>query len=584
MAGGSGNKRMRINTLERSVSNDYNRGWSFLAAWFADTLYNMYTGPGHEITTGGGIQKLTGVAGPIATPAEAAVLGGLMVIAPTGSTELAVQPGAAIFVDPDGLVGSSEATAQDADDAVAKLVVDNDGILAGSGSLALTANVSGSVRVDLVEIRRDPATIETTSRDIYNTTTGQFTSTLVTKVDGADSFEYRIRLGTPAAGIPALAQGWLPICVIGVPNGAVDFDVCTLYDVRPLVRERVNAYTVGEDLNPQDVKCDLVCDVISDGAYDGSGAVWGENRMSGVYQNTLNGYRIGGVLSSVVGGVDVDYIDLRDAGWQSSGFTFVDQEVRFMWLLFPAGLPRWVRYSRANVAPFGGRVPQAHRGIFALSNVVPANTSGKIAAAGISIPANAGLDTATTTTNAVAVHAVPIETTTVAKVWPFIVVNRRLSIWWDNGGVPVGNFASSFVATATAADRDFYDITIGIAPQNAPPLAKELLVRASASLQAGAGTEGAGAAPSLASGHSGTAGAALGWWYKEITGDGGQHQLRYFSTAGNTSANLVRGWVSIQPNVPDVLSPTFAKVIVNWGLVSLTKTGGENLSIHGWMI
>ena len=298
MSGGSGGKRLRINTLERSVSTDYNRGWAFNAAHLSDALHYLFSGTGGNVDRGGGSEVLTSVLGPIGTPLEAVVFGGLMVTASVGANQLGVTPGAALLVDPDGLTGSSEATDQSADDAVAKLVVDNSGILAGSGTLVLTSNTSGSIRVDVVECRRKPGIIETSSRDIFDEDTGAFDPALVTKVDGAKSFEFRIRLGTPGSGFPGSVQGWLPLCVIGVPNGATTFDLCTLYDVRPLATDRVTqkVQSYGDAPRWGQLDCDLK-------------TVSTERRHFGSVSTWVNGYLAGGKFSTVVSGVDVDFID-----------------------------------------------------------------------------------------------------------------------------------------------------------------------------------------------------------------------------------------------------------------------------------
>jgi hypothetical protein len=86
---------------------------------------------------------------------------------------------------------------------------------------------------------------------------------------------------------------------------------------------------------------------------------------------------------------DTDYIDLASVDNQESGYLAVAAAQYFVWLLFPFGLPRWVRYSEA---PIGGlRVPNGPQGIPVVSTLAPTGLFFNTAVPGIVAPLSTGL-------------------------------------------------------------------------------------------------------------------------------------------------------------------------------------------------
>jgi hypothetical protein len=579
MAGGSGQKRMVINTRERAVSTDENRGLGFTAAYLVDAMHHLFDGvvfgTNGSLNRGNAAQNQIGAAGPIGTPLAGTILGGLMVTCPTGGTELAVTPGAALLADVDGLTGSPEATAHDADDSFAKLVVDRDGILAGSGSLVLTANSSGDIRVDVVELRRKPEVIETANRDIYDETTGLFTSTLVTKVAGAESFEYRIRLGTSGAGLPANVQGWMPICVIGVPDGTTDFDACTLYDVRPLGRDRIGPFTDPDDDAPQ-AQSNLFTDVLS------SATAFDDIRLYGTFKSNIAGYRIGGRLTSVVGGADVDYLELESSSDHYSSDlnkgTPSAPGWRPLWLMFPGGLPRWVRYSKANIAPYGGRIPWTHRGVPVISNTMAANGTGQQAASAIAMPPSSGLDSTTTTAVGVMMATIPVATGGVFA--GLIVRNNQFKAVTGIYGVILWVYKVQ-PPTFEDSDRDLYKLEFGLNAGKIPINAKRVLFSVTRNWTVAAATEGSYLIEiSLSPGDDSVSGTP------DALALQGQEQVIVYSLAGGVKAVDHIAEVDLPAMRPNQPAYTEHHLWVDWspsvGLTVVAASGA--VTIAGWEI
>lgn len=473
MGNSSGQKRMVINTRERAVSDDFNRSRDFAAAQLADALHALLDARLGSLTLGNGNTQLTDAAGPIGTPLEAAILDGLMVVAPIGGTELTVTPGTALVVDIDGLAGSPVVTAHSDDDSVAKLVHDPVGVLAGTGVLTFTNNVSGSTRVDVVEVRRQPAVIlETDNRDIFDPNTGLFTATSVSKVVTA-RFEYRIRLGTPGAGLPANEQGWVPIAVIGAPNGALNLDACVIYDVRPLVRDRMGPLTVAVDTMPP-YELDASMDVRT-------GA--GERRLTGIYRAAFGGYRAGGQFGWEYAGTRQGWIDVQDAQFLEPGFASVANGLLYLWLAFPGGLPRWVRYTPNAIAPFGGRVPFGMYGVPVISTTGPFFQDGQFPTAALAMPTGSGL---TGTSTQLATIACPLVADAGNNRGVILARERRVTMVADLT-LPSNGFAVINLApTAVTATEDQYILLFGT---HIPKNAKRVLLRATARFSAAAGTE-----------------------------------------------------------------------------------------------
>jgi len=240
----------------------------------------------------------------------------------------------------------------------------------------LTPNVSGSVRVDVVEIQRDPGLVlESDSRDIFDPSTGTFAPAPVDKVI-ADKVRYRIRLGVPGAGLPANALGWMPIAVVAVPNLAVTFDLCIIYDVRPLESDRPSPGMRAFRLAPEITRSFYVDGVTVPGVLRCVARVEGPG---------VDGYWAGGEFS----------VDLRDPTIREPGFGAITaNQLLYLWALYPGGLPRWVRYTAVAIPPFGGRIPGGTRGILCLSKKSPlvAAYAGLNPSTPVALPPDSGFD------------------------------------------------------------------------------------------------------------------------------------------------------------------------------------------------
>src|SRR5688572_19836722 len=132
---GSGGRRMTINTRERAVSNDHNRGWAFNSAAIAELYRHVFDVRSSENNSGG--TELLGSA--VTTPLRGVILSGLRARPEIGTVNLFIEPGAALIVDPTG---------DDSDDCVLKYVV-SDGVQT-AGELTLTAG-GGGTRIDVIE-------------------------------------------------------------------------------------------------------------------------------------------------------------------------------------------------------------------------------------------------------------------------------------------------------------------------------------------------------------------------------------------------------------------------------------------------
>lgn len=271
------------------------------------------------------------------------------------------------------------------------------------GVFTFVPNAGPGVRVDMLEMQRAPNTVEeSASRDIYDTSSGLFTSSVVQKVV-ASHVTYRIRSAAAGAGVPAPAQGWLPLTVIGVPSTAANFDGCTIYDVRPLIRDRNNGL---HNLEASLIQPKTFRELYSDRATSP-----GQVLFSGVFDTTGgDGYRQGGVIKWVDGGVDSPFIDLAAAANRG---TFGVANFTYVWLIYPQFYPRFVRYTSTPVAPFGGRVPFGMRGIPCVTTTPPPDTNFGWFGAGsnvnLVIPDSAGLGTGNTAASATArlIAAIP---------------------------------------------------------------------------------------------------------------------------------------------------------------------------------
>jgi len=392
---GSGNKSMIINSRERAVSTDINRLQAFAASDQAQALRRQYgmkaTGsgplfPGVEVD----IAALpTGATEPVVHK----VLQGLMA-RPDTASYLLVDAGTAMFYAP------SFGGTDDSD----WVVVDDPGVT-DIATLTFTSNSGGgSTRIDLLECQPVETVLETSSRDQFDTTTGTFSAAVLNKVSAA-RLNYRIRTGTPGAGIPSISHSWMPIALIHTRTDATGFDNCDFYDVRPLVEpslmsehrmrpvyDTVSTYGSIIQLDPNNyVDCFTTT---------GPTTV----KATGYFASALNGVKVGGYLMSGVAatsigafGTDKYYVDMAD----STNFSSSDPPVNTpgsrnaLGIFLPKMFNRFVRYSQTAVSltksDVNTRLPLGPNGVFFLVHSTSAMQRGDgVFAADFGFPSGMG--------------------------------------------------------------------------------------------------------------------------------------------------------------------------------------------------
>lgn len=359
-------KTLVFGTQERALSVDVNRLQSFKAADVAEMMrYLIDVGTGTDDLDANGLtaEYLTQE-----NPLRAEIMNGYLVRPQIGSLNLLVDAGVMYAINPDG--GS--------DDSVYKYVRDSG--ISQQGALAFTDNISGGdIRIDVVEVSLRDAVLETDNRDIFNSVSGLFTAATITKAR-ANRLMYRVRAGTPGAGFPGTSQGWLPLMVASIPDGASTCDTMTFWDVRPLVSDR----TIGMATASQDYP------VVEQVSYTSNGDSSPTTSLptNGMVKGVIGSRRVGGILRRGTPGADADSLDVRHADNLEPGFTLPGgQGFFYVYLVTPFGLPRWARYT-ATLS--GGRTPRSPRGILVTSTIIPAHLTGKPLAA-IALPDSTGL-------------------------------------------------------------------------------------------------------------------------------------------------------------------------------------------------
>lgn len=325
-------RRMRINTQERAISGDINRLQSFAAKGFNEAMRHMLLVESNSTT----------YAVPVATttPLTAEILHGLMVHPAVAALDLTIDPGAVLMVNP---------PAAGPDDSICIPVLSAG--IPSAGTLAMTANASGSLRIDVIECRLHAVPITATdNRDIFDPTTGLFTATTVTK-EIEQQLEFRVRAGTPGSGFPGSVDGWLPLAVASVPNGATTCDNITFWDVRPLAGDRVQFADVKDQVYPELTQLDARCERV-----DGS-----TTRLKGRWGANINGRKVGGRFVRSNPGTDDSFLLLNDLAAEPITAS------PLLYVAFPYGLPRWARYAASPAA----RLPLDARGIWIVSNTAP---------------------------------------------------------------------------------------------------------------------------------------------------------------------------------------------------------------------
>lgn len=358
----SGPTRIVYNTRERLISTDPNRGQAFAAqaqqeAWraqFNDLQANWKLFPG-----------LSAQVQVVGSPAYGEVYSGLMV-RPDVAGYLLIDPGLAMVI----------ATNIPSNDDSPYVYVRDPGVQT-PGVLAFTANATpATLRWDVVECQPVDTLLESSSRDIYNPATGLFVPAIVDKVRAA-RMVYRIRLGTPGAGFPGSVEGWMPLAVAAVRDGATGFHQCDFYDVRPLVSDRVRPQPVGSTGNEGQSQIDEAHWQCAGGSFQGHA------------ESEFGGYLAGGALRTSVPasslalfgvttdqGGDHPLLTLANAA-NVGTYAAPSSGSYYIAALFPkpadgqAFIPRWARYSELPVASLGRRVPNGPRGILVVTSNVP---------------------------------------------------------------------------------------------------------------------------------------------------------------------------------------------------------------------
>ena len=431
----SGGRRIKTNLRERPVSGDLNRQIAFASGDLAEVLRYLLDAR-VVIDAGGGVEDASQSTTPT-LPGRALILAGLRCDPQAGLTDLLVTPGVALL----GAVDASP----DADDSPFKFVVDP-GVQA-LGSLNLTPNASGSARVDVVECQPVDQLLTSEVRDVFDLPTGVFPpgGTLVEKVL-ARRLSYRIRVGTPAAGFPGTAAGWLPLMVVCAPNGAVVWDDCVLWDVRPLRADLVHP-AAGQRAGKRAVGAHWVTtEIVPSPPSVPATSVLLRGRVE--THGSLR-FVAGGDLDDQVGGS----IDLLDAACQDATATpFVADRPWHLWVAFPFSLPRWCRYDASLV-------PGTLRGIPLVSRTGPASELGTPSAT-VLPPAALGLGAGAATTDAALLVAGQTGAAT-NRVWA-VEANGPATIHVVYGA------GTNVAPSATTADTATWTLTDGThVPANA---------------------------------------------------------------------------------------------------------------------
>jgi hypothetical protein len=415
---GSGLKSIVISTAERAVSTDINRLQAFQTRGLMEALrFLLNVMPGTDDVQAGGFSTENLAQ---AAPLSGEVLGGLAVIPQNNTLQLGVTDGILLVINPDA--------SPNTDDSPYKYIQDP-GLVGSTGGLAMTANTTGSPRIDCVECAPIVNPVqEEDSRDIFNPTTGLFTATTISKTAGS-ILQYRVRAGTVGSGFPGVQQGWLPLAVALVPAGCTAVDTMTFWDVRPMVNDRIfGVSSTAQDL-PRRTKLQYSLN------QTGSGTA---ARANGVVETTLGSQgklRYGGRLQRGSPGTDnFGYVDFADPANQEAGLAVpgATSQLIFFYLVTLFGLPRWARYtdfSSLSVLRF----PRNPRGIPIASLVPPTHAYGQPSSP-IVLPAAFGLNGASSSTGVCFGASTFL---TPSGPGPGIIQGQATSDGWTNVSAPV---------------------------------------------------------------------------------------------------------------------------------------------------
>lgn len=395
----SGDKRIIINTRERAVSDDINRAQAFKAQQLAELVRTAIS----RASTLPAMDGMGGVfdykASTISTwPHGGDVLNGLFAVADNGSGVTITRGIAGFWVNNWG-GGTDDSN---------YVVVPSDGV-SSVATFPFAANGGGSDRWDmLVAYVEDETVLEQASRDLYDSTTGLFTPSLVDKVESATlKFAYVTgTAGNPPPTYPMPGDYGTKTCqpivlaLICVHPWSSGFTTCDFYDTRPLVSARTPPgdfvkYTTAYNRELIWTDRQLRPSFHYDGAFfsqvEGHAlGIFGDGVMGGRLRKNVPSSALAqfGVASSkssytlaAIGGdslfIDPDDPDLADSAYPPSSAIHSLSALAFGW---PAGYERFVRYVQvgANVAAPtntihqpGSRVPVGPNGVLAIVEAEP---------------------------------------------------------------------------------------------------------------------------------------------------------------------------------------------------------------------
>ncbi len=416
-------RQLVINTQERAISTDINRLQLFKEKNLSELFRFWLDAIGSDDDTTGVITEPN----TIETPLRAEIINGLMVTPAVGTTDITITPGLAFVMNPDAAPDLSNY----------KYVADAG--IPSPGTLSIAAGSGGATRIDVIECQINSIdTIVTDNRDIFNATTGLFGVATVTK-ERERRLTYRVRQGTPGAGMPANQAGWLPLCVASVPSTSVNNDTVTFWDVRPLIADRLfGAFNNARLWSPFE-QLNYTID---------SETTPGSAIMNGQVKVGLGARRLGGYMRRGTPGTDANNVDLLaaanlDPAWVAP----VQGRFFYVYLMTPFGLPRWARYTDATS---GSRLPRAPRGLLVSSNIAPTHMTGQ-PSAGVGLPASTGLGGTHTT-------GICIAAPVITAVGPLKAsgIGEGLVHWLgSNGGA-----AGAVIKTPSSSTSAHFDFTM----------------------------------------------------------------------------------------------------------------------------
>jgi hypothetical protein len=459
----SGERTIKYNTDEQILSDDLNRQQRFRGSDAAEVWRHLVNAPDVFSEALGSWHNFesfpSDIEASVLDPGKgirADVFEGLLVIPQAGTNSLFVTPGLVGFHDPDGQAGSSNPQDPNPADSSYKLVYENAGIKQLE-QLKVLPNAGPGIRIDIVECQRVELVEEQDNRNIFDINIAGFVPVLVDKVT-VSRLNYRVRQGVPSAGMPDLAQGWLPLAVISLPDPSENTEEMTFWDVRPVIRDRALRPYRGGNGQYTKLRTDMFYanNVTNPGvSVPVAGTIRGES---------LQGYTAGGTLfkgtpTATMGNGDVAYIDVLDVENQEPGFLpLAANQIYYLWACFPKWLPRWVRYTETISG--AQRLPNGPKGIPVVSKTAPLSGFHNFPTAPIVMPLSTGLvDSAS---EAVCLAALP---SSGAALPASARSDGEMTLFFDAAG--------SVLPTSTTAVKDDYKLVEGT---HFPPNARAVKV------------------------------------------------------------------------------------------------------------